>query len=197
MKKTEIIFAIIALVGLLFSCLLWPGGGLLATLGFFGLACLYMYFGFAFFNNIPLKKIFKGESYTADTSEKRDYRIPISIFVGISFNTILIGLLFRFMFWPGGFFLMSVGIIFLVPMLIISLIRFLKTKSTFYTRIFIRMAVIGGIALFFLLMPNTTWLEIKFRNHPEYIEMMKECIKDPNNIELRKKMNEYRENHLF
>jgi hypothetical protein len=184
MKKTEIIFAVMALIGLLFACFRLPFGGMLTVFGFFGLACFYMYFSFAFFNNIPLKKIFKTESYTADTSEKRDYRILISVFLGVSLSLLLTGLLFYFMFWPSAFLMMSVGIVSLIPMLIISIIRFSQTKSKFYIRIFIRVAIIGIMALFFRLMPNTTWLEIKYRNHPGYIEAMKNLWEDPNNIEL-------------
>ena len=191
MKKTEIILAVIALVGLLFKCFHLPFGGLLTTISFFGLACFYMYFSFALFNNIPFKKLFKKESYTADISEVLDYRILIAVFSGVSLSIMLAGLLYYFMFWPNSFFMISVGITLLFIIMIISLIRFFKTKSTFYTRIFIRMAVIGGIALFFRLMPNTTWLEIQYREHPEYIKAMKNLWKDPNNIELQKEVDEY------
>jgi len=195
MKKTEIIFAAMALIGLLFKCLFWPFAGLLITIGLLGLSCFYFYFSFALFNNIPLKKILKKESYTADISEKRDYRILIAVFWGTILSILLTGLLFYLMRWPFAFLLITAGIILSIPMLIISTIRFDKTKSTFYIRIFIRVAIIGGIALFFRLMPSTTWLEFQYRNHPKYIELLKDSWNDPDNIELQKKIDEYWDNY--
>jgi hypothetical protein len=184
MKKTEIIFTIIALAGLLLKCFHLPFGALLAVIGFFGLACFYMYFSFAFFNNIPLKRIFKKESYTTDISEKIAYRILISVSSGVSLSIMLIGLLFYFQIWPSAFFQINVGIKLIVPALIIGLIRFFKTKSTFYSRIFIRIAIIVGVALFFRLMPNSTWIEIQYRNHPSYVEALKNEWAYPDSIEL-------------
>ncbi len=44
-------------------------------------------------------------------------------------------------------------------------------------------------------MPNTTWLEIQYRNYPEYIEIRKELQNDPDNVELQKKEEEYWDNY--
>ena len=63
MKKFELILGTLFFIGLIMNFLMLTGGGIISVLGICILLSFYMYFSFAFFNNIHLKKIFKKESY--------------------------------------------------------------------------------------------------------------------------------------
>ncbi len=59
MKRTELILAIIAIIGIILKILHLPGATMLLTLSFTFLSILYYIFSFALFNNLELKNIFK------------------------------------------------------------------------------------------------------------------------------------------
>jgi hypothetical protein len=79
---------------------------------------------------------------------------------------------------------------------IIGVIKYSKNKSSYYTRIFKRTAIFGGLGLILMLTPKTSWIELKYRNQPEYVDALKKAMADPDNKELwdnveteRQKMN--------
>jgi len=59
MNKLEKTLVIVTLVALILKYLTVPGMSLFVVIGLLGLAVLYFYFGFALFNSIGLKRIFK------------------------------------------------------------------------------------------------------------------------------------------
>ncbi len=86
MKLTEKIFATLSLIGLTLNLLNIPGGTLLMIFSISMLSIIYMYFGFAFFNGIRLRHIFKKEAYKGVGV----WRILGSIGTGITLSILLI-----------------------------------------------------------------------------------------------------------
>ena len=179
MKKLEVIFATIILVGLIFKILFLPFASMF-VISCTALSALYMYFGFALFNNIPFKRLFKKEPYNEDISEKTGIRIGFAIAIGFALSLLLIGILFNIQRWPMSRIMLIQGFTFLVLFSIFGLVRYIQTKSKFYKRIFIRVIIIGGIG-FVLLQSPYMWFHFQYRNYPEYIETMENYWKDPNN----------------
>jgi len=186
MKKLEKILGIIAIITLVLHLNNVSGATLLMSLTFFTLTFIYFYLGFAFFNNIRLRDITKKESYKGVNTMK----ILGAIFGGLTLSITLLGILFKLQFWPGASLLLIIGLSALLIVTIISLIKYKVNKSHLYKNIIIRAAIIGICGIILLMSPSNILIEIKYRNHPEYIEAIKKLNQDPDNIELRKKVEE-------
>lgn len=181
-SKAELIPIAIFILALLLFLFSLPGGAALMILSLGFLSILYFYFGFAILNSISFRKIFKKSSYSAISS----MRIVGAIGTGIGLSTVIIGLLFKFMSWPGSYFMLLIGLLSMSVFFAYALIKFIINKSSFYTNILLRTAFFGGIGLFLLLMPSYTLSEIKYgKHHPEYIEALKALENDPTNTELQ------------
>ena len=189
MKKAEIILGAIALIALALNLLLVSGGGVLTVLSLSTLSVLYMYLSFALFNGIRLRHIFKKDSYKGIST----MRIVGAILTGLALSMTIIGLLFKFQSWPGATVNLAIGLLGLAIALIVVTIKYSKTKSDYYTKIFKRIAVFGGLGLILIILPKETWLELKYRDHPDYVEAVKKAMSDPDNQELWDKVDEERQ----
>ena len=184
MKKAEIIIGILSLIGLALNILLVPGGNIVIILTMGMLSLLYGYFSFALFNGIKFRAIFKKESYKGIST----WRIVGAVGAGLALSMSVIGMLFKFQSWPGAVVELEFGLFWLFIVTIIGTIKYLTTQSEYYTGILKRVALYGGIALLLALMPKTAWVEIKYRNHPAYLQALKESINNPGNKELWEKV---------
>jgi hypothetical protein len=111
-----------------------------------------------------------------------------AIGVGAGLSIICIGILFRLNYWKGGNLNLILGIVETFIMLIIALVGFVKKKSTYYIRIFKRIAIIGGFGLIMAILSDLAIVKVQFRNHPDYIKTFEEFSKHPYNEELKEKL---------
>ena len=98
------------------------------------------------------------------------------------------GILFKLQHWQGGYSNLYSGLIFCLIILLIATIRYIRHKDKFYVRLFKRIAIVGGLGLILALTPDLTLAKIQFRNHPNYIKAYEAFLKDPQNQELKQKM---------
>jgi len=150
MKKAEIIIASLTLIALGMNLLSIPGGTLLTVLTILILSTMYFYLGFAILNNISIGKIFENDSY----KNINKFRILGSVGTGFALATTLIGILFKIQSWPRASINLCFGLVCLSIVAVIGLIKFKKNQADYYKFIFIRVAVFGGIGLFFLFAIN-------------------------------------------
>lgn len=186
MKKTELIIGAIALIALVLNLLMVPFSGLLTVLSLSLLSMIYMYFSFALFNGIRLRTIFKKSARQGVSNT----RIFGSVLTGFALAMTTVGILFKIQDWPFGFLNLLIGLAGLAIALIVGAIGYSRTKSPYFTKIFKRIAVWGGLAVILLLIPKETFLELRYRSHPEYIEAVKQSMADPGNEALQDKVNE-------
>lgn len=191
MKKAELIIITLSIIALGLD-LFFTSNSFLALLPLIFLSMFYMYLSFAIFNGIRLRNILKKESYTVVSP----IRIIGAIGTGFALSTTIFGIISKFQCWPGASSNISVGLLGLLIITIIGLIKYSKNKSEYYTRIFKRIAIFGGLGLILFLIPNTSLMEIKYRKHPDYVNAYKKASEDPKNTELwdkveveRQKMN--------
>ncbi|NEM96608.1 hypothetical protein [Pontibacter burrus] len=188
MKNAEIVLGAIALIALMLNSLLAPFGNLLTVLSISAISVLYMYLSFALFNRLRLRHIFKKDSYNGIST----MRIVGAVLTGLALSITLIGILFKFQAWPGATINLGVGLSGLVIALLVGAVKYTRSKSDYYTKIFKRIAVYGGIGLIMLLLPEETWLEFKYRNHPDYVKAVKKAMAESDNQELWDKAEEER-----
>ena len=186
MKKFEKVIGIIAVFAIILKFIPISGSSILTTLTLSILTLFYYVFSFAFFNDIPLKGIFKKSSY------KSSKRIVGAIGVGFALSSIILGITFKLQFWPGAIMHFKVGLVTLGIILLIAIIYYSRTKAEYYIRIFKRIAIYGSFGLILYLTPATTLADIYYRNNPEYAELFKQVLADPNNEQLREQLEQMR-----
>lgn len=189
MKKAEIIFATLSFIGVTLNFLILPGGATMTALALMALSILYAFFGFALFNNIRLRTIFKKESYNNASS----LRILGAVGTGWALSATVNGLLFKFQSWHMPESRLVAGLLGLLIVTIFGIIKYSKNKSEYYITIFKRVAILGVLGLVFTLTPKTSWIDLKYRNHPTYLDALKKSLDDPHNQQLWDKAVEERE----
>jgi hypothetical protein len=68
-------------------------------------------------------------------------------------------------------------------------VTFLKKHLT---RVFKRIAIYGGLGLILYLTPTATIVDIYYGDNPDYAELYKKVLADPENIELREQLDQMR-----
>ena len=184
MKKAELIAAVLAIISLGLNLLLIPGGGMMTVLTLSILAIIYMYLSFALFNNIRLSKIFDKNSY----KDISILKIIGAVGTGLALSITLIGILFKFQSWPGASINMGVGLVGLLIVTVISLLKYFQNKSDYYTRIFKRVTIFGGIGLILMATPQHSWIAFKYRNFPAFVDAHKKASANPGNKKLWEKV---------
>lgn len=189
MKIAELIIAGIAFIGLLMNLLIIPGAGAILVVFLSTLSMFYFGLSVMLFNPEIISK------HTADQvqSKTKPLRIIGSVGTGIGLSIALVGILFKMMHWPGSHAMLLVGGIIIGIIAVIATIRFVTTRSVFSRNILVRAAAIGLITLILYMLPPYALLEFKYREYPDYIELVKKSNENPENEELSKKVAEERE----
>jgi len=146
MNRFEKILGIIFLIALIFKIANLPGGSILATISLMSLGFIYFFGGFAFFNKIEIENIFCAKSYKGISA----LRMMGSIGFGLGLSQVCMGILFQLQHWQGKDIVLPVGLITVFVLSIIALVKFSRSKTTFYKAVLLRAAVIGGLGLFLL-----------------------------------------------
>ena len=63
MKITEKVLIALAIIGIVLHLNMIPGGSILTILSLMSLSCMYFYLGFALFNGLRFREVFKKENY--------------------------------------------------------------------------------------------------------------------------------------
>lgn len=182
MKNLEKILGLAAIIALIMKLFLIPFGGVLTILSLSTLACVYYPFGFALFNGIRFRDVFKKISFRGVSK----WQIIGGVSLGIGLAVMCMGILFRVQEWPGSGIILIAGLLITFAVLIVALIKYSKTKSEYYTPLFLRIGIIGGLGLILLILPQFAFTKFQFRNHPAYIKAFEDSVNDPQDEELRK-----------
>jgi len=150
MKKFELIVGLIALLGMFLRIFYVPGSDILIVLVFTILSMFYYVFSFALFNGIRLRDIFRKASYK-NTNAKR---IIGAVWLGWVLSLMVLGGLFKLLFWTGGNIQLLTGLVNIGLILPIAAIFYFRNKADYYKRIFKRIAIYGGLGLLLYLRPT-------------------------------------------
>jgi hypothetical protein len=184
MIKLEKILGISAVLGLIIYFTLITFSNILLAISLTLLSFVYYPFGFALFNRIRFRKLFKKISYNKLSA----IRILGAIVAGMSLSTFCLGVLFKLFDFKGGNNILIIGLASSLVILPFVLFKFFKTKQAFYTRIMIRFAIIGSFGILILCLSTLTFTKIRFHHYPDYIKAYESYIAHPDSLELQKKM---------
>ena len=148
MYKLEKTVLIIAFISFILKLLKIPFGGMIFGFSMVILVIMYLLFGFALFNKIGFRQIFVKKSY----NELSVLRIVGSISAGIVLALICLGIQFKLLFLPGSQILLTTILIPTIVILVISTIKYIKSRADYFKQIIFRLSISGviGLILFFL-----------------------------------------------
>ncbi|MCU0458365.1 MAG: hypothetical protein MUE37_04645 [Bacteroidales bacterium] len=147
MKKLEKVLIAGAIIGFLLAVFKVPYHSVIASVFLLPLGVIYLYLGFALFNDIPFNKIFKSESYLGIGT----WRIAIAIGTGLGLSQLTTGFMFAVNDFPMTWSLLNYGLVITALMLLLALIRNSREKHRFYMNIALRCAVFIILGVTFLL----------------------------------------------
>jgi hypothetical protein len=186
MKKTELgLIGLIAL-GILFKILHYPGWAIILIVSVGILSQMYFALGFAIFNCIGLRDLFKSDSYRSTTVSS----IAIGVITGLGLSLTLMGLLFKTMSYPGAYFMLYPGMATIGLILIIVLIQKQSMGRSKFTTLITRIVPFFILGAILLCTPRRTRLSWQYPNNPEYIEALVNASEHPENSELQLKVDE-------
>lgn len=180
MNKAEWILISIVALGFVMRLLHLPGANILMIVPLLILSCTYAYLGFALFNNIRFRSVLKKDSYNGIKANK----IIGAIGAGFALSCCVLGIMFKFLSWPGASFMLGTGLITTLTVAIIALLKRKNDPSKYYTNILKRIAVFGTLCFILLVLPTKTWLQIQYLGNPEYVQAIMNARANPDNPEL-------------
>jgi hypothetical protein len=184
MTKSELTIGLSAIIGILLKALMIPGSDLILTLSFTAFAVYYYFLGFSSIHGIPIRKVFKKDSYKGISA----MAIIGSIVLGWSLSTIALGVLFRLLFLPGGNPQLTTGIAALLLLFVVVIIKYIMKRKEYLKRAVVRILIGVSVGAVLLITPNNTLVDVLFFLNSEYAEVYKEHLDNPDNEELRKKV---------
>lgn len=184
MKKIELILGALAAIALLMNFNLITGGALLGILAIMLLACLYWPGGFPLLNNIPLRNLFRKDTYKGMSS----IRIIGSALAGMAFSLVCVGVLFKVQHWSGADMNLKTGLISTASVFVVSLIKFSSTKAELYRNTIVRSIIYGIVGIAALSVSVEDLERFTYRNHPKYLEVYEQHLADPKNERLWKEL---------
>ncbi len=146
MKIIEIICTIILLIGIFFKLSLWPGGSMFTVLSLTIISWYYLIFGFAIFNDMKIKNIFRSARYKTNTP----LQFILAILLGMSLSTILTGIMYKIQNWFIQGDILLVGLfstIIILALYYFLLIKKIKKWKIVFLRSFI-ILIVGLISFF-------------------------------------------------
>lgn len=130
---------------------------------------LYGAFGFAIFTDIPIQNIFKKTAYSGVSTAK----ILISILVG------LIIAFYVYFKWQVNGFAGPFSLLILHIATIVAMVAVFTKAKIMAKRALYRLGVATLLFVVVKVLPTYYFLEIKYRNHPQYIEAVKKLETNP------------------
>lgn len=193
MKLLERICILLFVVGFAMKTMLLRGGNELVMIGLTLLSMVYFYLGFALFNGIGLKSIFKQSSYTGTGTG----RILGAIAVGGFLSITTIGLLFKLLILTGAREMLAIGVTGLAIALFAAGFLFIfqrKSMNSFYKKIFVKggIAIILGVTLY--LTPSSALIRFYYRDDPAYAELYVKALENPSDEQIQKEFEDAQEN---
>ncbi|MDX5447858.1 MAG: hypothetical protein LPK47_05705 [Bacteroidota bacterium] len=156
MKKLEIVLVVLMILSLGMKFMELPGSDFLLLMSATLLSLLYYLFGFALFNNIGGRQILQRSAYSKTNTKQ----IVLAIGLGIALSTLILGILFRFMMYPGGMIMLVVGLVATLLLALITLF-FFQGNSNFRSTL-IRALIFGTIGMVLFLLPGSVFVDLNY-----------------------------------
>ncbi|MBO0358127.1 hypothetical protein J0X19_09245 [Hymenobacter sp. BT186] len=175
---------ILAGIGLMFNLLLWKGGDFMLIISLTFLSVIY-FFGSYFQRAMPVRH---GQDITTTSATTA----LLKIFIGIAFSTMIVGLLFKLLFWKGSFVMLTASIVATACILLWALVTSKSLTKPSETAVFRRSGIILSLGIADLLISSSTIYGIFHRNDPQLVEKWTRMSQHPENAAYKADFDAYR-----
>jgi len=186
-KKLELVAAAITLVTFTLALIVLPAISIFYVAGLGTLAMLYAIGATNIFGTLNKP----AEDAVAELKEAGSAGRIIPFF-HLLFAMPCVGLLFKLQTWPNAdsFLYLAIGILLAATLWVVS--NYIKT-GYFNPSLVKRIAIYAGCCLILLSLPAYGILDIKYRNHPAYLNALKYSIEHPGQRAAQDKLNQERQ----
>ncbi|CAM3327028.1 hypothetical protein FLLO111716_03930 [Flavobacterium longum] len=139
MKKAEVILWALILIGNVLKLAHIPGGNILTVLSL-SVALFFYLIGSYFLFDPKVPIVVNDMTFY----KPKAVRVAMALLTGYLMACAMIGLLFRIMHWPGAAAMLLIGLLGLVPMLVIAVVMYSKSKDDFFRKLLFR---VGGLTV--------------------------------------------------
>lgn len=182
MKILEKVLVALVVLGVVMSLFLITGGGLLSPIALLSLAIFYaLPNSLKTKNSVPIEYEANDILDTPLSLKKSSSNMGVNIALPIA----IIGMLFKFMSYPGAMLMLNIGVIALAVVGVFVGKRYFENKALYYKQLLIRVALVAFIGVFLLSLPPETIFNFKFRNHPDLKRAIEQANANPNNDSLQ------------
>lgn len=188
MKTTERILVSLFFIGVILSLTSLPGGFITLLFPSLLVSGMYFYFGFALFNEIPLKGLFKKEYH----EKIPRMQVTTAIVTGIGLSIAIVGVLFKLQHLPGASMMLFGGVLLSVVSTLLIIVNKGKLQEGFVKRAFQRIVLFGGMSLVLLMIPAKVWIEWEYQDQPELKKVLLQLQDSPSDSLLLEKEQELR-----
>ncbi len=165
MRKTEKVLTILMLIGAVMVYTDVAGGSILVTFPGLILSLLYFPLGFALFNGIRLRHIFRRSSYENKTA----IDIIEAVFAGWFLQIGIMGILFAIAHWPERKLMIVAGLTLAIFCILFSIIMLRVNKKKLHREVLIRSVVIAiAIILSHFLFKDISYVEREQKDFREF-----------------------------
>lgn len=185
MKKIEIILLVLILVSVILIFWAVPGANEIFAMASTVLSMMYFYLGFLILNDIRLRGIFKKASY----SHVKRANIVFAILTGIVLGQLIVGILFKMLFLPGAYEMLSIALTF-GGVVLLAAFAVTRVNDYDFKNIFIRLVPAVLIAFILFNIQSSALIRVIYRYHPEYAEAFIDSLDNPDDEALEKKAQE-------
>ncbi len=181
MKKLEKIAGILFVLGIVQIFFHLPLGNFFLNVSTFIIIALYFLFGFAYFNGINFKSIFKFE-YLEYNSQISKRRLKFAAYSGIGLTILTIGIFFKLRHYSGASLVLIFGFIIEVVLFIVLYFKRKKINDLFFKTIIKRFAILSILGIVFMTSNlELASLKYNFPNNPELIRSYEKMLENSSN----------------
>ena len=175
--KTEKTLSIFLILGLILKFNNISGGTILTALVLFIFALIYLF----------------GSFYFLSIDGVKNQKIILTVFSGVFFSFVPLGILFKIQFWPGGTALLFFGsLINLLLYFIVLKINKIETELVgYYKNLRFRAVLFVCLSSIIFLIPKQEILKLEYGNNTKLIHYYNLYTDNPDNIELQNQYFEY------
>lgn len=124
----------------------------------------------------------------------KNQNVPLSIIGGMFLGIIVVGIMFKLLFWPGAFAELAAGVC--LSLVLLVLLFYFSSKNTehlkvYYKNYLTRTIFWLSIGIILLLTPNSTLIEIQHRDNPELARLKIQAYDNPGNLEYKQALDDY------
>lgn len=188
MRIAEKTVVLLVLLSLWLKMSLMNGGAEFLMLALLLLSLIYTFLGFALFNDIRLRDVFRRSSYSGIPG----WHIAGAVLTGLALSVACVAVMFKLQSWTGASIVLLFSFILCAPVVVVSILKMRGRHRLYYKGMLTRTGIAGFIVFSLLCMPNRLMYRMLYFRYPTYVKALEEADRRRDDPEMWKKAQQER-----